>query len=57
MFLTIQDGSYTININMISEIDWTEGDEEAMVTMVTGQQYTVDGDEYQKLRDLVGADK
>lgn len=54
MFLTIQGGEYTINVNLISEIEW--GDETADVTMVTGVAYTVDGEDYKKLRKIVGLD-
>jgi hypothetical protein len=53
-FLTLQDGEYTINVNLISEIDWTEGDEEATVTMVTGVEYTCEQEDYWALRAAIG---
>ena len=54
MFLTIQGGSHTININQISEIDWTnEG--YATVKMATGAEYDIDqGDGFEELQKLVG---
>lgn len=52
MFLTIQEGSYTINVNLISEIEWN--DEEASITMVTGVQYDVDGEDLEALKKAVG---
>lgn len=53
-FITIQQGSYTINVNQISEIDWTEGDEEATATMASGQEYTFEAEDYWALRQILG---
>lgn len=55
-FLTILGGDHTINVNMISEVDWTAGDEEATVTMCTGKKYTCEGDDYWALRQAMGMD-
>jgi hypothetical protein len=50
--LTIQNGDYTINVALISEIDWTiEG--EATVTMVTGIQYTLEGEDLAALKTKI----
>ena len=53
-FLTIQDGDYTLNLNLISEIDWTTDEEEATVSMVTGNEFTVEGDDYYALKAYFG---
>lgn len=57
MFLTIQDGDYTINLAAISSIDWTTGDDEATISMADGNEFTVDGDDFQALRKAIGLDK
>ena len=54
--LTIQDGDYTININFISEIDWTPG-EECTVSMITGNEFTLECDDYYALRVKLGLDE
>lgn len=54
MFLEIQGGDYTINVNLISEVDWTVGDEECTVTMVSGNEFTVEGDDFYRLREKLG---
>ena len=53
-FLTIQDGDYTINLNLISEIDWTPGEEEATIAMVTGNEFTVEDDDFRSLKSALG---
>lgn len=54
MFLTIQGGDYTLNLNQISEIDWTN-DGYATVKMATGAEYDIDeGDELKKLKKMLG---
>lgn len=53
MFLKIHGGAYTLNINLISEIEWSES--VASITMVTGQDYDVDEpEELEALKKAVG---
>lgn len=52
--LHIQNGDHTINLNFISEIDWTCGETEALVTMSNGNQYTVEDEDYFALREKLG---
>lgn len=47
MFLTIQNGDYTINTALISEIEW--GKNSAEVRMITGREYTLEGTDYDRL--------
>lgn len=54
MFLTIQDGDLTININMIAMVDWTAGDEEATVHLASGEEATCEGEDYHALRKAMG---
>ena len=54
-FLTIQDGDYTINLNLVSEIEWN--DDSAEVTMVTGTGYTVEGADLDELKERLGLAK
>ena len=57
-FLLVQDGACTINLNFIAEIDWESGnDDEATVTMITGTEYTIEGEDYHALRDRLGMDE
>lgn len=50
MFLLIQNSEISINISLISEVDWTPDGDEATVSMVTGNEYTVEGADYHALR-------
>ena len=53
-FLTIQNGAFTINVNLIAEVEWLKN--EATVTMATGREYTCDGEDYHALRVAMGLD-
>ena len=54
MFLTLEDGDYTINVNHITLIDWTDGDECATVTLACGEQVTFEGVDYHALKAAIG---
>lgn len=54
MFLTIQNNDYTINVNHITLIDWTDGDECATVTLACGEQVTCEGEDWHALRAAIG---
>ncbi len=54
MFLTIQDNDYTINLQQIASIDWTAGDEEALVEMSNGESFTCEGEDWHALRQAIG---
>jgi hypothetical protein len=54
-FITIQDGEYTINVDLISEIEWVS-ESEATVTMTTGAEYTCEDSDFWLLREAMGLD-
>lgn len=52
MFLKIQDGDYTININQISDID-TSCEDCWTVTMASGNEFDCEGEDLEALKQLI----
>ncbi len=52
MFLKIQQGDHTINLNFISEVEWKE--EYATVTMSNGNQYDFEEEDLEALKKFLG---
>lgn len=53
MFLTIQDGAYTLNIHAIAEIEWSKTTQSADVTLLNGYTYTLEDADFEALVKLV----
>lgn len=54
-FLTIQDGAYTVNLNLIACIDYDADMAEpfATVTFTTGHEFDFEGEDYTRLMEFV----
>jgi len=53
MFLTINDGATTININAISTVEW-DSESEATIELMNGKQFIVQDEDYDALKALIG---
>ena len=53
-FITVQEGSVTLNVDLIATVDWCS--DAATVTMVTGVEIECEGESYGLLREAMGLD-
>jgi hypothetical protein len=51
-FITVQEGSVTLNVNLIATVDWCS--DAATVTMATGAEIECEGEDYGLLREAMG---
>lgn len=54
-FITVQEGSVTLNVDLIATVDWWSSGA-ATVTMMTGVEIECEGESYALLREAMGLD-